>query len=102
MIERRADLADVPFFSSLNAAVLDRVRAVAEERVVPTGTIVCRRGDEGQAVWVVASGGVAVRLDGVARPGMRRIFLGPGEIFGEMSILDSSEFSLRVAHAARS
>ena len=51
------DLTEIEFFSRLAPDALARVRAVTEDRAVATGTVICRRRDEGRAFHVVASGG---------------------------------------------
>lgn len=72
--------------------------------VVPAGTKLFRQGDPGDCAYVVEQGRVAITLEGsavdaaLARPGLpdqvrqgRAVaFRGPGEIFGEMAIIDGS------------
>jgi predicted acylesterase/phospholipase RssA/CRP-like cAMP-binding protein len=96
------DLSAIPFFSGLSEEGLRRTRAVAEERSFPTGTIVCRKGDEGRAVFFVAAGGLAVETGQDAAGGVRRVFLGPGEIVGEMSIVSGLPVSATVVSVQRS
>jgi CRP-like cAMP-binding protein len=86
------DLADVPFLADLPPDALTRVRRHTEQRPAPTGSVICRRGDQGRAVYVVAQGGVLVETGA----GPRRVFLGPGEMFGEMSVVSGMPVSATV------
>jgi CRP/FNR family transcriptional regulator, cyclic AMP receptor protein len=56
---------------------------------VPAGTAVLRQGDPGQGAYVVLRGQVAVsKQDGERSVEVAR--LGPGELFGEISLLSGS------------
>jgi CRP/FNR family cyclic AMP-dependent transcriptional regulator len=50
---------------------------------VPTGHVIARQGEVGTGFFLVAAGGVRVVRDGVT---IARI--GPGDFFGELSVLD--------------
>ena len=64
------------------------VRSGETEKVVPDGDVVVRVGDHGAEMYVIKSGRVRI-----SRPmGGRTVVLselGPGEFFGEMSLLES-------------
>jgi hypothetical protein len=90
------DLTEIEFFSRLAPDALARVRAVTEDRAVATGTVICRRGDEGRAFHVVASGGLVVETAAASIGNAGRVYLGPGEILGEMSILSGLPVSATV------
>ena len=82
--DRKAELLTAaPLFAGVDAdglvALADRVIEVD----YPRGAVIARQGDVGTGFFVVASGSVEVVRDGavIAR-------LGPGEFFGELSVLD--------------
>jgi CRP-like cAMP-binding protein len=82
--DRKAELLTAaPLFAGVDA---DGLRALAE-RVVevdyPKGAVIARQGDVGTGFFVVATGSVEVIRDGVVIA-----TLGPGEFFGELSVLD--------------
>ncbi len=79
------DVADIPFFSRLPASAVDEIRQLMERRVFSPHDTICRKGDAGKFFYAIASGGVHVCLAGEGRES--RVFLGPGEVFGEMSLL---------------
>jgi len=59
----------------------------AEEKHCPVGAVVFREGDSGDAIYVVARG--RVRISRQISGGEEAFaILGPGEIFGEMALLD--------------
>ncbi|MBI2780504.1 MAG: cyclic nucleotide-binding domain-containing protein [Chloroflexi bacterium] len=82
--DRRAELlAGCPLFKGIDATGLAGLADVATPVDFPPGHVIARQGDIGTGFFVVISGSVRVVRDGelVAR-------LGPGEFFGELSILD--------------
>lgn len=55
-------------------------------RHVPSGTVIFRQGDTGHEMFIIASGRVSLRLG--ANGGEREVaVLGPGDFFGELSLL---------------
>ena len=82
--DRRAELlAACPLFRGIDAEGIAHLAAVATPVDFPAGHVIARQGDIGTGFFVVISGLVRVVRDGevVAR-------LGPGEFFGELSVLD--------------
>ena len=86
----------VPVFSMLSPEELEHVAQVALPRRFVAGEVVFKEGDEGSTCYVVRSGRMrAVR----AHPDGRSITLahfGPGDIFGEMAMLDGERRSATV------
>jgi CRP-like cAMP-binding protein len=82
--DRRAELlAGCPLFKGISAEGLAGLAEVATAVDFPAGHVIARQGEIGTGFFVVIDGGVRVTRDGevVAR-------LGPGEFFGELSVLD--------------
>ena len=72
----------------------------AERRHYHAGEILCRKGDAGQACLILISGGAMVQLvDRFEGDHTRRIFLGPGQIVGEMSLLSGGPVTATVTAA---
>jgi len=61
--------------------------AFAEERRYPAESVIFREGDAGDALYVIAQGRVRISRR-IAGGEEALAILGPGEIFGEMAILD--------------
>ncbi len=89
-------LADVELFSSLDSADLQTIEQAIESRRLSAGATVCRRGDAGRALYVVAQGGVEVEIIPDAGGGAARVHLGPGQVFGEMALLSGQPVSATV------
>jgi CRP/FNR family transcriptional regulator len=89
-------LRRVPVFSTLSAEDLAHVTRVAMPRRFDAGAVVFKEGDEGSTCYIVRSGRArAIR----EHPDGRSITLahfGPGDIFGEMAMLDGERRSATV------
>ena len=79
-------LETIPLFRNLSTAELQTLRLIAQVKNLPAGTEIFQEGAPGDGVYFVKSG--LVEISG--GKGERRVFsrLGPGEIFGEMSIIE--------------
>jgi len=79
-------LEAIPLFRNLNRSELQALRLIAQEKKFVTGQEVFLEGAPGDGVYFVKDGLVEIS----AGKGERHVFsrLGPGEIFGEMSIIE--------------
>jgi voltage-gated potassium channel len=77
-------LAQVPFFQQLMAPRIAELVRVLRPRFVQEGDVILRRGEEGDAMFIIASGEVEVDLG----PGREPVLLGPGQFFGELALLE--------------
>jgi CRP/FNR family transcriptional regulator, cyclic AMP receptor protein len=84
-------LSKVPLFSACSERDLRRIAALVDEVDVPEGRILMRQGDPGWECFVIAEGNAkaTVRGSGTAS-------LGPGDVVGEMSLLDQGPRSATV------
>jgi CRP-like cAMP-binding protein len=76
-------LADTRLFASVDADGLERIADRVTELQVPADRVIARQGEIGTGFFVVVSGSVRV-----VRDGETLAHLGPGEFFGELSLLD--------------
>ena len=82
--DRKADLLSAArLFDGVDAEGMERIAEVAVEIEFPAEHVIARQGDIGTGFFVVVEGAVRVVRDGgvIAR-------LGPGDFFGELSVLD--------------
>ena len=90
MTEREEQLARVPFFDGLTREALTMFASVTAEESHATGTKLFQYGDPGDKLFIILEGKVRISRE-VAGMGEEALaVLGPGEVFGEMSLLDES------------
>src|SRR5437764_5687211 len=81
--EREELLQKVSMFSALNKKEVGLLAGVADERRVPSGTVLTKEGEPGDEFYVVAEGMAQASIKG------RKVGSIPaGSFFGEMSLLD--------------
>lgn len=77
-------LARLSLFADLSPAQLEAVSHRFEEEVFPEGERVLRKNLKGSGLFVILEGDAVVRLDG-----LEVTRFGPGDFFGEISLLTS-------------
>ena len=80
---RAALIGACPLFQGLVPVDLDAVAAAAIEVEFPAERVIARQGEIGTGFFIVVTGRVRVVRDGTTV-----VHLGPGEFFGELSVLD--------------
>lgn len=83
-------------FGELQEGVLRELEALLEPVWIEGGSTVFRQGDEGDALYLVISGLVQVLLEQAGGEPRILAALGPGEIFGEMALLEHEPRSATV------
>ncbi len=83
---RRNLLQQVDLFADLAPADIDMLTARMKERIFRPGAAVIRAGEAGESMFVVSEGLVSVRIR-AAEDEVDVARLGPGDFFGEMSVL---------------
>jgi len=89
-------LARVPLFDQLSPEELDPVASVAVPRSFPKGVRVLREGDATDACYIVRSGDLRVTREHPDGRAIALATLGPGDIFGELAMLDGGTRSASV------
>ena len=79
-------LRSVHLFRDLPAADLTAIWRCLQDVREPAGTVVCRRGDPGDCLYVVQAGSLEIRL-GLGPAGVVVRHAGPGDFVGETALL---------------
>ena len=84
-------LAEVPLFQALDPAERAALAEGMRQRDFPAGSRIFRRGDPGAALYVISHGAVEISVETTTGKKVVLGQLGPGDFFGELSLLDGRE-----------
>jgi CRP/FNR family transcriptional regulator, cyclic AMP receptor protein len=76
-------LRRVPLFSGLDRKELELLAKLAKEQRYETGATIVKSGAGGHGLYIIKEGNVSV-----VRDGQKVASMGPGQFFGEISVLD--------------
>jgi CRP/FNR family transcriptional regulator, cyclic AMP receptor protein len=84
-------LASVPLFAALDGDTAELLAAALTTRAVVRGHVVFEEGDPGDRLFIVLDG--KMKISRAAADGRENLLavLGPGEMFGELSLFDPGE-----------
>jgi CRP-like cAMP-binding protein len=89
-------LSHVSLFSELSRDDLERISRVAVPRAFPAGVRVFHEGDRSDACYLVRTGDLRVTREHSDGRAIALATLGPGDIFGELAMLDGEARSASV------
>ena len=89
-------LSRVPLFSELSREELERISRVSVARSFPAGVRVFHEGDNSDACYLVRTGDLRVTREHPDGRAIALATLGPGDIFGELAMLDGEARSASV------
>lgn len=89
-------LPSIPIFGGLDPGTLERIVGLLGEHHVKPDEEVCRQGDSGRAMFLVREGEVLVCRDTEGGRRVKMVRMGPGEFFGEMTLIDIQKRSATV------
>ena len=93
----KAFLLATPFFGGLSDASLDLLVSMLAERRFEAGATVVAEGEPGRSMFIVHSGELVVSKRGALGGAIRISALGPGDFFGEMTLIEMQNRSASVA-----
>ena len=96
-LERKAFLKKITLFQDLDDELLRFLAEEVRERVYPEGKVIVCQGEPGGTCHVITRGRVRVFMIGEDGYEMAFYIMGPGEIFGEMSLFEDLPRSASVA-----
>ena len=86
--ENKAFLKRVPLFSGLTDSQIERLAAGSVRRSFPKGRTIVAEGEPSQSLYVLLSGRAKVQRSDTEGKEVILAVLGPGDFFGEVSLLD--------------
>jgi len=89
--QRQLDLSDIWLFSSCSPGQLRTIKRQVDEITVPAGRVLVEEGTVGREFFFIVQGTATVR-----QGGRKVASLGPGQYFGELSLLDRKPRSATV------
>jgi CRP/FNR family transcriptional regulator/CRP/FNR family cyclic AMP-dependent transcriptional regulator len=95
-------LARVPFLAALSDADRGWLAQRVKRRAFSRGEVIFNKEDPGQALFVVQSGSVRIFVPGAQGNDLTLAIMGPGDFFGDLSLLDGSPRSASAAALADS
>jgi CRP/FNR family transcriptional regulator, cyclic AMP receptor protein len=93
----KAFLTATPFFGGLPDASLDLLIPMLVERRLDAGATVVAEGEQGRSMYVVHAGALVVSKRAESGHAIRMADLGPGDFFGEMTLIEMQSRSATVA-----
>jgi CRP-like cAMP-binding protein len=94
--ELKAFLVATPFFGGLSDASLDLLISMLVERRFDLGSSIVTEGEPGRSMYVVHSGELVVSKTGESGRVIAMAHLGPGDFFGEMTLIEPQNRSATV------
>jgi CRP/FNR family transcriptional regulator, cyclic AMP receptor protein len=92
----KAFLAATPFFGGLSDASLDFLISMLVERRFDLGASIVAEGEPGRSMYIVHSGELVVSKIAESGRVIRMTRLGPGDFFGEMTLIEPQNRSATV------
>ncbi len=89
-------LKAVELFIGLNEEQLQRLIDISQEMTFKAGEIVFNQGSEGDKLYLIRHGQVEIRVENEAGQSRSQVYLGQGQIFGEMALIDYGRRSATV------
>ena len=92
----KAFLLATPFFGGLSDASLDLLVSMLVERRFDIGATIVSEGEPGRSMYIVHFGELVVSKLGESGRAIRMTGLGPGDFFGEMTLIEMQNRSATV------
>ena len=93
------DLAEIPFFAALPPASVAKLKVAIPVQHYSQGTVIARVGEPGRYFQAIAAGAVRIQPEADGSRSWRGFILGPGQVFGEMSLFTGMPISATLVAA---
>lgn len=89
-------LPSVELFHGLSAEQVAAIRAISTRREFSAGAVILEQGTPGDSLYIIGGGQVEIRIRDANGGTHTRLYLGPGQIFGEFALLDGGQRSATI------
>jgi CRP/FNR family cyclic AMP-dependent transcriptional regulator len=100
-VPNKETLARIPVFRDLEPRSLREIGSLARPKLFHPREVVFQQGDAGDGLFVIAAGYLKASLTGPTGTSTTLSIMGPGEMFGELSLLDGGPRSATVSAVTR-
>ena len=90
------ELREVPLFSEMDEQEVEGIREIMDEMKFKTGQVIIREGETGDLFYVITQGHVEVIIRDADGSDVVLHEAGPGDFFGELSMLTNAPRSARI------
>ena len=90
------ELREIPLFSEMDEQEVAGIRAIMDERKFKAGKVIIREGDVGDLFYVITEGHAEVTIHDADGTEVVLHEVGPGDFFGELSMLTNEPRTARV------
>ena len=80
-------LTKVPLFAGLDAAELQQLVAILDERQIAPGELIIQQYTPGDEIYIIEQGTVEIFVEGL-QEGKTLVLLGQGQVVGELALID--------------
>jgi CRP-like cAMP-binding protein len=92
-------LQQVELFRGLSPEQLSQVGNIAQEEQFALGALICRQGDRADKLYIISTGQVEISVSSQNGHGEPVVYLGAGQVVGEMTLVDAGRRSASVISA---
>lgn len=89
-------LRAIPLFAGLTDGQLAQIAAIAQQETYSAGETILSQRARGDCMYLIAEGQVQVSINPNKTQSPAALYLGPGQIFGEVALLDRGTRSANV------
>lgn len=90
------ELLTIPLFQELSQTDIERLRPLLHQSSFPAGSVVMTTDQPGEVAYIVRHGTLKIYVDNARGNNVILALLGPGEVVGEMSLVDQGGRSASV------
>jgi CRP/FNR family cyclic AMP-dependent transcriptional regulator len=98
-MELESILKQVELFRGLDDEQLQEIADITHQESHDVGSVIFNQGDDGDKMYIVGSGQVEIKVRHRTGYTYSAVYLGEGQVFGEMALIDESTRSASVISA---